>query len=191
MYELHLTTRPIAADNLPAFIELCKGVGATALIVELAHGRHRVQPMLTLKCDRPRGELSGGVDHLATQMDAHGYEVIRCKVEVDLAETGPAILDNAAYLEWHGRSIVLAEELVDLSDLCAVHDGHLSRNTLHETNRRYITLRAADHASLAEKVRGLVAALSRGGWTVEKQRWESVLHDSNILLDHGWLKETT
>ncbi|HEY0062656.1 MAG TPA: hypothetical protein VGC21_11075 [Telluria sp.] len=48
MYEIHLTTAPVALADWPAFERHAAQLGARTLAIEQAQGEHPLQPMLAL-----------------------------------------------------------------------------------------------------------------------------------------------
>jgi len=182
MYELHITTAPLAIHEVEAFVACCAQLGGKALIVELARGEHQIQPMLTYHADGTLGVLLVLAEQLGDAMRLNGYVPVRCKIEVELNATAPDL--DAHYLEWHGR-VCIDAAIEALAGVCARYGAHLSRNAIHSSGCRYITMREGVMSLLARKVSALLHDLQDGGWLVERERWEGVVHDSNVKLDCG------
>ena len=190
MYELHLTTTPISHAEWPAFEHFAASAGAKAMVIELARGAHRLQPMLTLV--HP-GELDGAIRFahaLAQDAARSGYQVLRCKIEQDAA--AGAFSEQAGdhhYFEWHGRVAIAEPMRAQLAALCQEYGGHLSNNAIRGADTRYVTLRETSQLSnLRDRVTALSLAMRVQGWETSKQQWERVVYDSNITLDAGWLE---
>lgn len=190
-FELHLTTGPLAATQLPGFEALCQRVGGKALVIELARGQHCQQPMLSLvtaDADAPAALARGRA--LAAEFGAAGYPVRRTKLEVlawGAAQVRPAAPAGSAYYEWHGR--VRCEPLPELRAWCEQYGAHLSANALrNRPGVRFVTLREFGPAArFAERVAALRAGLAAGGWAPAKQQAEFCFYDSQVALDAGWL----
>lgn len=190
MYELHLTTTPISHAEWPAFEHFAAAVGAKAMVIELARGAHRLQPMLTLA--RP-DDLDGVIRFArALTQDAarSGFQILRCKIEQDAAVG--ACSEQAGehhYFEWHGRVAVAEPMRAQLAALCQEYGGHLSNNALRGADTRYVTLRETSRLlNLRDRATALCLAMGGQGWEIGKQQWERVVYDSNITLDAGWLE---
>lgn len=191
MYEIHLTTPALAASQWAAFGRFAAAIGATPMVIALARGMHPVQPMLTLCRTGTIDEAIAFAQTLAGQAAQAGFEVVRCKIEQDASPDATQVAGaRHHYYEWHGRMVVPEPVRLQLAALCAPFGGHLSNNAIRGGDVRYVTLRdTGGHAGLRSRVTGLTAALDAHGWTIEKQQWESVVFDSNLALDTGWLEQ--
>lgn len=191
MYEIHLTTAALAEAQWPAFERFAASIGAKPMVIELARGTHPVQPMLTLCRAGAIDEVIAFAQRLAGQAAQAGMEVVRCKIEQDASPGMPAPAGGRHhYVEWHGRLAVAEHQRVELAALCAPFGAHVSNNAIRGGDIRYLTLRdPGGPAGLRERVAHLCELLGARGWTIQKQQWESVVFDSNLLLDAGWLEQ--
>ncbi|MCE3602535.1 hypothetical protein LXA47_02805 [Massilia sp. P8910] len=190
MYEIHLTTAPLAASQWPAFDRYAASIGATPMAIELARGAHPLQPMLTLCRDGGVDEVIRFAQALAAQAAQSGFAVVRCKIEQDAGADAIAAPGGPHhYVEWHGRIVVPEPLRAQLAALCARFGGHLSNNAIRGGDIRYVTVReTGEHIALRRRVSALVDAIGSQGWMIGKHRWERVVFDSNLALDHGWLE---
>ncbi len=189
-YEIHLTIAPLPTAHWPAFERYAASIGAKPMVIELARGQYRVQPMLTLGRTGELDDVIRFAQALAHRSAQLNYDVLRCKIEQD-ASACAASPDSSTchYLEWHGRIVVAEPTRSRLAALCERFGGHLSNNAISGGDRRYVTLReTAGFASLAARVSALHIAISEHGWVISKQQWERVVYDSNLTLDLGWLE---
>ncbi|NIA00635.1 hypothetical protein [Massilia sp. CCM 8734] len=191
MYEIHLTTAPLAAAQWDALERFAAATGAKPMVIALARGIHPVQPMLTLRRAGQLDEVIAHAQALAGQAAQAGFEVVRCKIEQDASpDAQPVVPARHHYFEWHGRMLVPEPIRLQLAALCAPFGAHLSNNAIRGGDLRYVTLReTGGHASLRARVAELTGALDAHGWLIEKQQWESVVYDSNLALDKGWLEQ--
>ncbi|NHZ66650.1 hypothetical protein [Massilia genomosp. 1] len=191
MYEIHLTTAPLAGAQWDALARFAAATGAKPMVIALARGSHPVQPMLTLCRAGHLDEVIAQALALAGQATQAGFEVVRCKIEQDASPDAQALAHaRHHYFEWHGRMLVPEPIRPQLAALCAPFGAHLSNNAIRGGDLRYVTLReTGGHAGLRARVAGLTGALAAHGWTLEKQQWESVVYDSNLALDKGWLEQ--
>lgn len=191
MYEIHLTTAPLAPAQRSAFARFASVIGARPMVIELARGAHPVQPMLTLSRAGAIDEVVAYAQALAGQAAQAGFAVLRCKIEQDASTDAlPSGSARHRYLEWHGRVNVAPAQRMDLAALCAPFGGHLSNNALRGGDVRYLTMRETGRrAALRLRVAALSEALGAHGWDIGKQQWERVVFDSNLTLDRGWLEQ--
>ncbi|MDQ1833382.1 hypothetical protein [Massilia scottii] len=190
MYEIHLTTAPFAAAQWPGFDRYAASIGARPMVIELARGDHPVQPMLTLCRDGGLDEVVRFSQALAGQAAQSGFEVVRCKIEQDASAHVLCVQGGRQhYFEWHGRMVVPEPIRRQLAALSEQYGGHLSNNAVRGGDIRYVTLREmGDFAALRRRVAALADAIAAQGWVIGKQQWESVVFDSNLTLDSGWLE---
>ncbi|MDQ1922068.1 hypothetical protein [Massilia pseudoviolaceinigra] len=185
-----MTTAPLAAARWPAFDCYAASIGAKPMVIELARGVHPVQPMLTLCRDGALEEVVRFAQALAGQAAQSGFEVVRCKIEQDAS--ADVIRTPGArhhYVEWHGRMVVPEPIRMQLAALSEQYGAHLSNNAIRGGDIRYVTLReTGGHAALRRRVAALSDAIAAQGWVIGKQQWESVVFDSNLTLDSGWLE---
>jgi hypothetical protein len=188
-FEIHLTIAPIPEARWPEFAASADALGARSLVVVLARGSHPLQPMLTWHRE---GELADAL-HFANESAAHPalapYRVVRCKIEQDGTDALVDAPTHHRYFEWHGRIEVDPSMRERVAEVCQRHGGHLSANAMWGSQARYVTLRGyAAQEELRDRVMACCAALADNGWCVGKQRWERVVHDTDLELDAGWLE---
>lgn len=193
LYEFHLTTRPLAAEALPGFIDLCRAVGGKAVLIALPQGVHSQQPMLSFVCDEPSwAAAQARLTALAQTFTAAGFAIIREKAEIPAdcaAEFHRAEAQQpAGYFEWHGKIRCSATDIPAYQALGEKHGARLSANTLQgQADKRFLTLRQrGSHAAFMEKVRALCDALPQPAHLL-KQHYEYCVYDSRIALDDGWI----
>ncbi|NHZ89562.1 hypothetical protein F2P45_11125 [Massilia sp. CCM 8733] len=191
MYEIHLTTAPLAGSQWAGFARFAAAIEAKPMVIALARGRHPVQPMLSLCRAGTIDQAIAFAQALAVQAAQAGFAVVRCKIEQDASpDTRPVAGERHHYYEWHARMAVPEPIRLRLAALCAPFGGHLSNNAIRGGDIRYVTLReTGEHAGLRSRVDELRGALDAHGWTIEKQQWERVVFDSNLALDKGWLEQ--
>ncbi|PSK92694.1 hypothetical protein [Taibaiella chishuiensis] len=190
-FELHLTVVPLAAEQETAFAGYCRQLLAKPMIIELAQGQSRHQPMLNkIVYMKSLDQALAAAHSLAGQLRAAGYPVTRIKIEVPA--TDASLFQNGKlpathYFEWHGK--INYEAQAALPVLCHDHKVHLSRNTLkHDPGRRFLTLRVYDtEAVFNEKIAALHKDLHQQGIGLIKEQAEYCLYDDHEKLDAGWL----
>ena len=190
VYEIHLTISPIERAAWPGLAACADAMGATPLVIELARGVARLQPMLTLRHAGSFETACQAAEAATAHPALMGHDVRRCKIEREISDPAPENApDCVRYFEWHGRLTVQAAAQRALAGLCQTHGGHLSANAQRHSDLRYVTLREAGSGTiLGARVACLSAALAEQGWAFSKQRWECVVFDSNLDLDAGWLE---
>jgi hypothetical protein len=163
------------------------------LVIELARGDFPLQPMLTIQHDGTRLGALRRASIIAHRCKEHGYIIVRCKIEKPLSLQGASDTTFDAkhqYFEWHGRVTVEDAHRDNLIALVLPYGGHLSRNALRGSDKRYITLREPHNiADLQTRVARLQEVLCANDWEIDKQQWEQVVHDIGQPLDSGWLEE--
>ncbi|MES3023049.1 MAG: hypothetical protein V4857_15870 [Pseudomonadota bacterium] len=188
-YEIHLTIAPVPSAQWPAFERYAASIGAKPMVIELARGKHPVQPMLTLCRDGELEEVVRFAQSLAQSAAQSNHKVLRCKIEQDAIAHSGHHSGGHHYFEWHGRVVVSASARSQLAALCEAFGGHLSNNAIRGGDIRFVTLREpARLADLAARVAAMCSVLTEQGWVISKQQWERVVYDSNLTLDSGWLE---
>ena len=187
-FEVHLTTGPIATQDLPAFEELARQLDTRALLIQLPEGQYPLQPMLSFEHEGELGVALAHAGEVAAKAERMGYPICRCKIECQ-AEADASVHAAGHYLEWHGRIAVAGTELAALAARCRQHGAHLSNNALKGNAARYVTMREPSSLPrLRERVTMLCSELETRAWRFDKQQWECVMFDSNLPLDAGWLE---
>ena len=190
-FELHITTSPLAAANIPDFLAFCETQQAKALLIELARGAFIEQPMFN-KVVYCTG-LNEALQHatiVSRGMQQQNWEIKRLKIEIPdyLAVNYQHGSNNhLPYFEWHGK--VNGRVTPGLLEICRIHEAHLSLNALkRQENSRFITLREyGDHAAFCQRVAKLKAHLTEADWPLLKDISEYCIYDNNVHLDNGWL----
>ncbi len=193
-FEAHLT---VETDDRAAFEARCRTLGVKCILIELADGVHRSQPMTA---SHHRGELARdvvpAVTALAGALAAAGFPVIRVKLEALALDRGVPVDDAAAaraagYFEFHAKVRIANDaELAPIAALCARHGAHLSRNDRTRDARgvaeRFITLRAHGVGRVRAEA-GFDALLAELTLPVISTKREYTVFDGRAELDAGWL----
>ena len=167
------------------------------LSVELARGTTRRQLMLTARFEATHTQALLVLAGLAEDIRTHSVaQVTRRKLElaVDDCAEPPS---GALYLEHHVKVRTGAPRVPVLSQLGLRHAAHLSRNAFKRlpngVEERFLTQRFEVAAALPARraLLELVSALEDEAIQVLKSEREWVLYDDNLMLDHGWLKESS
>jgi len=185
--ELHLTCGAMHAAQIPSFVEVCEQVGLKPLLIDLAHGEQKQQPMATTWLRGDLAEAKAEAMALAQWLARAGMAVLRVKVEAPIQ--GHECLSRPdEYFEWHGK--LRMHDASALQHLCETHGARLSRNSLKdEADVRFVTLRSREPLDrFKARVAALAGQLEREGWPLLKQDTEICLHDSRESLDAGWLE---
>ncbi|MDB5283369.1 MAG: hypothetical protein JWO06_2444 [Bacteroidota bacterium] len=191
-FEIHLTTLPIIAIQTEAFETLCSKKHGKALLIELARGENRIQPMLSLVVHkRGLNEVLNNAQQLVADFAAEGFTICRTKIEIPIeyAESFKPIGDFTTYYEWHGK--VNFERQEDLTVLCLNNGAHLSRNAIRNNQTtRFVTIREYGEKDLfRQRVQRITHALTEGRWLLTKQEFEYCVFDDQVQLDSGWLAD--
>ncbi len=192
-FELHLTVSSIGQEQEAAFADCCRLLLAKPMIIELAQGQSRQQPMLNKIIQAASLETALAAAHdLSEQLGIAGFPVIRTKIEIPAHHASlfnGEDQTNMRYFEWHGKITYEAQPALPV--LCASHKAHLSRNALkHDPGKRFLTLRVYGSAAVfGDKVNNLCKDLVGHGITLLKQQAEYCLYDNLVELDAGWLPE--
>jgi hypothetical protein len=198
-FEAHLTVRADGPEQGEAFARLCAELGAKCVLIELARGENRSQPMTA---SFHRGELPAvlaEVEALHARLWQGGFPVVRVKLEAVATNPGvPATDDEAArlpggYFEFHAKLRLPAD--ADLEPLCRVcdrHGAHLSHNDRKRREdgaERFVTLRVygAGRDRATQAYEALLRDVTGAGFVVVGQQREFTLYDGRADLDAGWL----
>lgn len=197
-FEAHLTIDADDADRVAAFRSLCDELDVKCVLIELARGQTRSQPMTASYHRGAFGDVVPEIEGLYAQLWQRGFSVVRVKVEAVVPMEGLADADIAAfpggYFEFHAKLRLPPEVDVDaLQFLCVDYRAHLSRNDRkcdpRGASERFVTLRVHD-ATCAHAIGvfdRLVAALGAAGHTVVGTKRELTIYDGKRELDAGWL----
>ncbi|MEO8700607.1 MAG: hypothetical protein ABI867_11215 [Kofleriaceae bacterium] len=186
-FEAHLTVDAATPERRAAFADACARLGVACVLIELAAGDHRAQPMTS---SRHHGALAGvlvEIEALHSALAAHGFAPVRVKLEADASNPGVPIDDPAAYFEYHARLALPPDaDLEALRTLCLAAGAHLSHNE-RSAGSRFVTLRVRDPVRAPIAFAELVHILVAAGHTVASTKAEYTLHDDRLELDAGWL----
>ena len=191
-FEAHVT---VETDRPAAFEALCHELGVKCILIELAAGEHRAQPMTATHHRGALGAVRGEVETLRGKLVAAGYPVVRVKLEALLGgDAGPVddpVNDAHGYFEFHAKLRLDGSPSPELVAICARHAGHLSRND-RKRGERFVTLRVyrATRADAEAKFDALLAELAAIDHPAIATKREYTVFDGNVDLDAGWLSRT-
>ncbi|GAA1871269.1 nucleotidyl transferase AbiEii/AbiGii toxin family protein [Myceligenerans crystallogenes] len=195
--EIHLTVDSPGADRLDGF---AAQHGIKVSHIELDHGRHRAQPMLTVMV---RGSLEDGrrrAEQVREQLAEARIATVRVKIEaVPWNDDVPVSDDDAPaglHFEHHVKLRLPADDLlrrVELSGLAREHGARVSRNARRKrtdaSEERFVTQRCfgVGRTTARGRLDGLLADLAKDGFEVLEVEEEYVVVDDNLPLDAGWM----
>lgn len=204
VFELHLTTTPIASDQLFAFTSLCQSVGGRAVLIDLPVGQHTQQPMLSMVSFVDEfDEILTLMDTLNTTFEQAGYPIVRRKVEIPAHKVGEFFErhpthNHHGYFEWHGKVHFQDNAgLQELRNTATNHHAHVSKNALKDDKyHRFITIRHSDSyehffGRIGELVSDLLGSRSSGQLSLTKTQAEYCIYDDHLALDDGWSHPTS
>lgn len=186
LYELHITTAPDV--DVQRWVALCRALGIKPLLIELAEGEHRRQVMMAARHEGDDHSAERWREDMAAAFTAAGFPIVRQKLEVPLDKaTGYAPI----YHEAHVKMLLCRDEVNALPRIAAHAGMHASRNALvvevGGLEKWYLTSRAYGiniHAAadrFGEAFRAVHECLPG-----VRMEMETVLADTNPLLDEGW-----
>lgn len=190
-FEAHLTVEADSAERVAAFRSLCEELGVKCVLIELARGQSRSQPMTASYHRGALGDVTREIEQLHAALWDGGFPVVRVKVEAVVPASGLSAEDVAAfpdgYFEFHAKLRLPATTDLDaLQAICVAHGAHLSRNDRKRDPRgaaeRFVTLRG-DPVAFDR----LVVALEAAGHAVVGTKRELTVYDGRLELDAGWL----
>ena len=203
-FEAHLTVDAHDLARRARFEQLCTKLGVKCVLIELAQGVHRSQPMTA---SYHRGELAtvlAEIEVLHAQLWQAGFPVVRVKLEAAAMNPGvPVTEDEAArldgYFEFHAK-VRLPDagdeaSIATLRALCERRAAHLSRNDRKRDARgvaeRFITQRVhgAGRTRATGEFDALLHDLAQAGHAVVSMKREYTIYDGKLELDAGWLDE--
>ena len=202
-FETHVTVAMERGGEPAALRRWASRQGLKCLDIVLERGSTPRQPMLTR---RGRGLLSSeraAADELARGLSAAGFSVLRIKIEAgldneDIPRTDEdAVLHPAGrYFEHHVKLLLEAgTDVAALAQLAQRHSAHMSRNTFRlradQREERFVTQRCGGvgSATAGNRLRRLLADISRAGYRQIGLEEEFVVYDSNLRIDAGWIEE--
>lgn len=191
-FELHITFGELVELQSELFHTICREEGGKPVWIELSRGRCQQQPMFSkVLYEKELGAVHRRAEQYQDLFMHAGIEPKRLKIEVPF-DAASYFRDTTAgsqqrYYEWHGK--VPYERLESLLPICEMHQAHVSRNALKQSqNLRFITLRErGTPGTFKIRVAALCQALREDGREVSKEHFEYCLLDSNVDLDRGWL----
>jgi hypothetical protein len=202
-FEAHLTVRADTPERREGFRSLCAEMGVKCVLIKLARGESRSQPMTA---SYHRGELAGvlgEVESLHARLWEGGFPVVRVKLEAIVTNAGVPVTDAEAgawpegYFEFHAKLRLAADSDIEaLRSLCGRHGAHLSRNERKRDQdgetERFVTLRVyrAGRERAVAACEALLADLAAAGLTVVGRQNEFTVYDGRAELDAGWLDGT-
>lgn len=201
--ETHLTVGDASQPSVARLSDwaAARGLGFTHIV--LARGRHRSQPMVTLRGnDRADAWIEGPVAQAVDDLARDGFRVVRAKAEAAPWAQGVPQQDIDARLapphlhfEHHVKLRLTRDADLDaLADRVTGHTAHLSWNARRTRadghQERFVTQRChgVGRATAERRLHTLVAVLAAtpGARILEIER-EYVLHDTHLGLDAGWI----
>jgi len=200
-FEAHVTITADDAATRTRFRQLCTQLGAKCVLIELAEGVTRSQPMTATY---HRGEVAAVAEEVAALSLAvrdAGFDVTRVKLEAVATNEGLPETDADAlafpaenHFEFHVKALLPpAADLDALRTLCARHDARLSSNALKTDadgrRERFVTMRVyhAGRHSACARFDALVNELLAASYTLGNRLREYTLYDSAVSLDAGWI----
>ncbi|MFS2168162.1 hypothetical protein [Variovorax sp. Varisp62] len=183
--KLHLTCCALQESQIAAFVVVCEQVGLKPMLIDLAHGEQKQQPIATGWLRGTLEEAKAEAMALGQWLARAGMAVRRVKIEAPV-QGWERLSQPDQYFEWRGK--LQLHDASALQHLCETHGARLSRNSLMgETGMRFVTLRSREPlAGFKTRMAALAGQLEREGWPLLKQDSELCLHDSRESLDDGW-----
>lgn len=186
-FEVHLSAEFDYSDDYQQFKTLCVQLGAKPLEIVLARGEYPRQMMLSkVVLGTDLASILIQLDIWIEEFKRHNIQIIRIKVEVPF-QIQNNHLNQIIYYEWH--ALIEYHDVLAIKKLCDTHHVHLSYNALkqHE-NYRFLTLReTGSAANFLTRLQNVKAELFNQNRTIIKERLESCIYDTNVILDRGWL----
>ncbi|TQE19499.1 hypothetical protein SipoB123_31430 [Streptomyces ipomoeae] len=197
LYETHVTVRCADAAESERLSRWADAAGLKLTHIELARGRMRTQPMLTLAGSPSYAHEAARARQVAARLREDGFEPVRVKIES--TPWAPEVPDGPCgggqYFEHHVKLLLDADtDLGALASRVVPHGAHLSWNARRirggGRHERFVTqrCRGVDATGAGRALEELLAALD--GLHVVAVEREFVLHDSDESVDDGWIEET-
>jgi hypothetical protein len=187
-FEAHLTVEAETVERRDAFAAACAELGVKCVLIELARGAHRSQPMTSSHHAGTLDEVLHEVEVLRTRLVAAGFAVSRVKVEAEVTNEGVPVDEPGppgSYFEFHAK-LATGDDIEALRAICLAKGAHLSNNAI-QRGLRFVTMRAYEVGRTEARARfeRLLAALSP--YELVGTKAEFTVHDSRLELDAGWL----
>lgn len=189
-FEIHLTTNDLLNSEIERFNNLCKRSGGKSLLIKLSRGKVANQPMFSkvVSAENIERALEQTRDYVKGFVKEK-FPITRIKVEIPIDFTDSIQSDKKEtdnYFEWHGK--IEPFEMDKLLGICTKHNTHLSKNSIKNESKRFVTLREYGSKEIFQnRVNNLIENLKENNYKIYKQESEYCVYDSNILLDEGWL----
>jgi hypothetical protein len=200
VFEAHLTVQANSPERREAFRQVCDELGVKCVLIELARGLSRSQPMTA---SYHHGELSrvlAEVETLHARLWEQGFPVVRVKLEAVASNPGVPDTDAEAadwadaYFEFHAK-VRLGKDAdrQALRQVCSQHGAHLSRNDRKRDEdgsaERFVTMRVYHRGrrQATQAYEALLHDLGQAGYPVVSQQREFTIYDGRAELDAGWL----
>ena len=201
-FETHVTVETLDEADLERFTQVCQALQVHCVLIELARGVVRSQPMTRSTFQGTLPECHQAALALAERLRTHGFSVSRVKIEAapwneDLPETDREAqrLPSGNYFEYHLKLILpMGNPLGDLQRVCESHGAHLSANAFkhREDGRceRFVTLRCPGlgRQSANARAQALETSLAGLGHEMGRLVCEYCVYDSNVQVDAEWLE---
>lgn len=200
-FESHITVNAESYTQVERFRQLCAEMELKSIVIELARGVSRTQPMTATHHQGSLESVLAEVQSIAQAFERHGFNVARVKLEADPDNNGvphtdaeASLLPATNYFEFHVLVILTGlSELSALGELCAQHDVHLSSNAFKRLPegkaQRFVTMRlyGVGRNRAAALFERLSSDLEKAGYRIARAVREYVVYDTNLLLDAGWM----
>jgi hypothetical protein len=198
-FEAHLTVQADGPQRREDFRRLCAELGVKCVLIELARGTSRSQPMTASYHRGDLSEVMEQVEALHRRLGEGGFAVVRVKLEAVASNPGVPDTDEAAaalpegYFEFHAKlRLPAGADLEPLRTLCGRHGAHLSRNDRkrdEDGTERFVTLRVyrAGRQRATADCEALLQDLAAAGLRVIGVQREFTVYDGRADLDAGWL----
>ncbi|MFE8951242.1 hypothetical protein [Streptomyces althioticus] len=196
LYETHVTVRCSGSGEFERLRRWSAVAGLKLTRIELARGRMRDQPMLTLAGARSLAEEPARARDAVARLRADGFEPVRVKTESTpwAPEVPEGPCGDGRYFEHHVKLLLdAATDLAALAARTVPHGAHLSWNARRvragARHERFVTQRChgVDVSAAGRALEELLTALD-GHHVLDVER-EFVLYDSDATVDDGWLGE--
>ncbi|MFE1441506.1 hypothetical protein [Streptomyces sp. NPDC058739] len=198
LYETHVTVRCDGSAESARLDGWAAAAGLKLTRIELARGRMRVQPMLTLTGSPSYAAAAADAERVVARLRADGFVPVRVKTEsapwAPEVPQGPCAAPR--YFEHHVKLRLPAGACLDaLAALVVPHGAHLSWNARRVLgggrHERFVTQRCrdVDTEGAGHALDALLAALDAHE-VVDVER-EFVLYDSDLSVDDGWIEDGT
>jgi hypothetical protein len=198
-FEAHLTVQADGPERREDFRRLCADLGVKCVLIELARGVSRSQPMTASYHRGGLPEVMREVEGLHARLWEASFPVVRLKLEAVVTNPGVPVTDDEAaalpegYFEFHAKLRLPEADLEPLRALCGRHGAHLSRNDRERnddgTLERFVTLRVyrAGRERALAACEALLSDLAEARFQVIGQQREFTVYDGHAELDAGWL----